>query len=165
MASFIRDLHVREPQTFDSILHVFMGTLIEEFISTISEVGNRDGFRNLVAFYDTSVLLRILGCSGSLLRVATDELTRYLQDLGIQIRFFAGNEAEVFGVLSAIVTAKDVGGEIFGETAAAISNGEISIAELRLMQNSAVEQLARKGIFPAEELERQVSTLKQYQID
>lgn len=165
VASFLRDLHLKEPKTFESILHVFMGSLIEEFISTITEIGETDGFRNLIALYDTSVLLRLLGCSGILLRVATEELTRYLQDLGIQIAFFSGNESEAHGVLSAIVTAKDIGGEIFGETAGAISKGEITIADIRLLQNSMVEQLASKGVFPADELEGQVLSLKEYQIN
>jgi hypothetical protein len=165
VAGFIREVHVKDAPVFDAILRVFMGTLIEEFISTVSDIGSTDAFRNLIAFYDTSVLLRLLGCSGTLLRVATDELTRYLQDLGIQLSFLSGNEAEVHGILSAIVTAKDVGGEVFGETAQAIADGEISIADLRLMQNSVVEQLAGKGLFPAEGLEAGVQKQSQYQID
>lgn len=165
VASFIREAQLRYPIQFDAILRVFMGTLIEDFISTISEIGDKKGFRDLYAFYDTSVLLRLLGCSGTLLRVATDELNRYLQDLGIQIAYFAGNESEVEGVLSAIVSAKDYGGEVFGETADAISNGEISIADLRLLRSSFVEQLAKKGVFAADALEGQVAALKQYQID
>jgi hypothetical protein len=165
VAAFIKDLHFRDSNNFEALLRVFMGTLIEEFISTISSVSDTEKFRDLIVFYDTSVLLRVLGCSGVLHRTATVELTRYLQDLGIQIAFLSGNESEVSGILNAVVTAKDVGGEIFGETAAAISDGEIGIADLRLMQNSMVEQLAGKGIFPAEDLEHQIFANKQYQID
>lgn len=164
-ASFIKDLNFKEPGTFEALLRVFMGVLIEEFISTISQITDTEKFRDLVVFYDTSVLMRVLGCSGVLYRTATVELTRYLQDLGIQIAFLSGNESEVSGILNAVVSAKDVGGEIFGETAAAISDGEIGISDLRLMQNSMVEQLAGKGIFPADDLEHQIMNLKQYQID
>jgi hypothetical protein len=88
VAAFIRDLHLKEPQNFEAILHVFMGALIEEFISTISEVGKSDSFKNLYAMYDTSVLLRLLGCSGVLLRVATDELTRTCKISGFTFAFF-----------------------------------------------------------------------------
>jgi hypothetical protein len=165
VAGFIKDIHATAPHHFEMVLKIFMGILIEEFISAISEIGSADALRSLVVFYDTSVLMRILGCSGKLLRVATDELTRYLQDMGIRIYFLSGNETEAQGILDAIITAKNMGGEVYGETAGALSNGEVTIADLRLLQNTLVQHLATKGIFPAEDLEREIMKMSQYQID
>jgi hypothetical protein len=70
-----------------------------------------------------------------------------LQDIGCQIRCFAGNESEVANVISTILTVKDSGGELEGETADAISRGEESIEHLRMLNNNFVDHLARMNIF------------------
>jgi hypothetical protein len=142
-----------------------MGVLVEDFISSVAEIGTFGKGEPLNIFYDTGVLLRVLGCSGKLLRAATEELTRYLQDLGCRIFYLAGNEAEVANILNTIVFVKDSGGELEGETAEAVSNGEVSITDLRMLQNSFPERLARMNIFPAEEFEKNVQALTQFQID
>jgi hypothetical protein len=148
VAAFIRKLHTDSPEHFEKIVHIFMGVLIEDFISSVTEIGLLSLDKPVTVFYDTAVLLRQLGCSGKSLKVATDELTRYVQDLGMQIRYFSGNEAEVSNILNTIVYVKDTGGELEGETAAAIADGEITTTSLRMLQNNFPEQLARCNNFP-----------------
>jgi hypothetical protein len=162
---FIRNLHDQNYPMFERLLRIFMGVLVEDFMSSVAEIGNFGKGQPLNIFYDTAVLLRVMGCSGKLLRAATEELTRYLQDLGCRIFYLAGNEAEVANILNTIIYVKDTGGELEGETAEAVSNGEVSITELRMLENSFPERLARLNIFPAEEFERDISALAQYQID
>jgi hypothetical protein len=162
---FIRNVHDHNYPMFDKLLRIFMGVLVEDFMSSVAEIGNFGKGQPLNIFYDTAVLLRVMGCSGKLLRAATEELTRYLQDLGCRIFYLAGNEAEVANILNTIIYVKDTGGELEGETAEAVSNGEVSITELRMLENSFPERLARLNIFPAEEFERDISPLAQYQID
>lgn len=165
VGAFIQDTFAKEPVHFDMILRIFMGVLIEEFISTISEIGDHAALKSLNVFFDTSVLMRVLGCSGGLQRVAAEELTRYLQDMGINLYFFSGNEAEVQGILDALVTAKNMGGELWGESADAISRNEIKISDIRLLQTTMAMGLATKGIFPANNLELNTPDQKRYQID
>lgn len=142
-----------------------MGVLVEDFISAISEVGSADAKYPVIALYDTAVLLRLLGTSGKLLRTATEELNRYLQDLGFSINYFAGNEAEVAGIFDAIIFVKDSGKELEGETAAAIAEGEVSVADIRMLQNTFPERLAAMNVFPAEQLEKSAQENARYQID
>ena len=165
VGAFIRNLYNTNYQSFEKLLRIFMGVLVEEFISSVAEVGIIGKTAPLVAFYDTGVLLRVLGCSGKMLRIATVELTRYLQDLGIRIYYLAGNEAEVSNILTTIIHVKDTGGELEGETAAAVSDGEVTITQLRMLQNAFPEQLARMNIFAAGELEGSALSLAAYQID
>ena len=165
VGAFIRNLHETQYATFEKLLRIFMGVLVEDFVSSVAEIGTFGKGEPLNIFYDTGVLLRVMGCSGKLLRSATEELTRYLQDLGCRISYLAGNEAEVANILNTIVYVKDSGGELEGETAEAVSNGEISITDLRMLQNSFPERLARMNIFPAEEFEKNVQALTQFQID
>jgi len=165
VGGFIKDLNSRNPSYFGMLLNIFMGVLVEEFISSISEVGaiNRD--RPVNVFYDTAVLLRLLGCSGKLLRLATEELTRYLQDIGCNILYFPGNEAEVASILNAIIYVKDTGKELEGETADAISTGEVTITDIRMLQNTFTEKLALLNVFSAETIEGDVLKNAAFQID
>lgn len=165
VGGFIKSTHERNPELFSKILNVFMGVLVEEFISSVSEIGAVDLQRPVQVLYDTAVILRLLGCSGKLLKLATDELTRYLQDLGFYILYFSGNEAEVSNILNTLIYVKDSGREIEGETAEAIANGEVTITEIRALQNTFPERLAAMGVFSAEKLEKSAFENAKYQID
>jgi hypothetical protein len=152
IGAFIDDLSKRAEGAFQKLLNIFMGVLVEEFIGSVSSIGQRDDTSKLVVFYDTSVLLRLLGCSGRLLRTATEELTRYLQDLGLEIKYLGGNEEELNGIVDAILHKKDSGLDIEGETADALSRGEVTITDLRMLQNSVAERLATWSIFRFDKL-------------
>lgn len=165
VAGFIHKLHGETGDHFSKILHIFMGVLIEEFISSVTEIGRLSLEHPVTVMYDTAVLLRQLGCSGKMLRIATEELTRYLQDLGFRICYFSGNEEEVSNIINTIVYIKDTGGELEGETAAAIADGEVSTSDLRLLQNSFPERLAVFNIFPAGQLESNALEAARYQMD
>jgi hypothetical protein len=166
VAGFIRDSYYKEPHYFQMILRIFMGSLIEDLISTIGGVGSRDHLKKLVVFYDTDVLMRALGCCGFLLQDATVEMTRYLQDIGIrEILYFSGNETEVIGILDAILNKKQTGGEIYGETADALTNNEISYAKLLSLKGTYGTDLGLLNVFPAKDYENYDPNLNQYQID
>lgn len=165
IGSFLKRLHNDQDPLFEKVLNVFMGVLVEDFISTISSIGTFSNQKPVTAFYDTAVLLRLLGCSGKMLRTATEELTRYLQDIGFKISYFSGNESEVSGILDTLVYVKDAGKEIEGETAEAIALGEITTTELRLMKGTFPERLAKFNIFPAGDLEGNALALAKFQID
>lgn len=165
IGGFIGGLHDNNPQGFDRLLRIFMGILIEEFISSVSEIGSFDKSKSVKVLYDTAVLLRLMGCSGKMLKTATVELNRYLQDIGFECYYFSGNEAEVAGILSTIVFVKDTGAELTGETADAISAGEVNISEIRMLQNTFPEHLATYNVFPANDLEQSALANAMWQID
>lgn len=152
VGGFIRNISDTNPDKFNQIVKIFMGTLVEDFLSNISEADQIDKNYPLVIFYDTGLLLRVLGCSGRLFRTASEELTRYLQDIGCEIRVLPGNEAEVAGVFSAMLRSVDTGGEIEGETGEAISRGEVSVNFIRMLDNNFIGRLAqRNNIFEFDE--------------
>jgi hypothetical protein len=97
-------------------------------------------------------------------KAAVSELTRYLQDIGCQIRFLPGNENEVNNVLNTILSVADSGGELEGETADAISRGEVHVSDLRMLQNNFVEDLARFNVFEFQQTGIALA-LKNFQID
>lgn len=165
VGGFIRSVHNSNPGLFSKLLNVFMGVLVEEFISSVSEIGVVNRHNPVYVFFDTTVLLRLLGCSGKLLRTATEELTQYLHDLGFKCYYLSGNEAEVANILDSLVHAKQSGREIEGESAEAISTGEVTITQLRALQNAFPERLAAMNVFSAEKLEKSALENARYQID
>lgn len=165
VAGFVRKLSEQSPEKFQSLTNVFMGALIEDFISSVTEVGAVAKGRPVDIFYDTSVILRQLGCSGTLLRVATEELTQYLHDIGCNIYYFSGNEGEVSNIIDTVLYVKDTGKEVEGETAEALALGQVTTTDLRMLQNTIPEKLAHDNIFPAGELEALTLTNTRWQID
>jgi hypothetical protein len=57
VAAYIKKLSASDQQSFRSLINIFMGALIEDFISSVSEVGAIGKGRPVDVFYDTSVLL------------------------------------------------------------------------------------------------------------
>jgi len=165
VGAFLQSLHRDRPDIFDQVVNMFMGILVEEFITAFSGMQSHAGATDLIVVYDTPLLLRLMGTSGKLFRLATEELTRYLQDLGCQIYYFAGNESEIENIFSTIIHIKDSGGELEGETAEALSNGEVSISDIRMLQNSFAERLATHNVFPADRLDVFSMDLSRFQID
>lgn len=165
VAGYIRDLSTNDPGRFEKLLRIFMGTLVEDFISSIAEVGTIRSENPVFVFYDTTLLLRLLGSSGKSLQKATEELTRYLQDLGCVIQFLSGNDSEVSNIIDSIISRKDSGYELEGETALAIAAGEVTTTHLRGLQHIYTERLATFNIFPANLAESSAQENAKFQIN
>lgn len=165
VGGYLRRLHHERELEFNRIVNVFMGILVEEFITSVSEVSQPVVGKNVIAFIDTAILLRLLGCSGHLHRTATEELIRYLQDTGFQTYFLPGNETEVAGILDAVIFTKDSGRELEGETADAIASGEVSISDIRSLKGTFPEALAKKNVFASDNLSDIESSNARHQID
>lgn len=150
VARFVQVMEARDPHTFADITKVFTGVLIEDFISNIQEVGSPDSYKGLAVFYDTAVLLRLLGTSGLLLQTATLEMHTTLQALGCNTYYFDQTATEVQSILDTIAAAYSRGQEIFGETADAIHHREISIGQIRDLTGTFQTRLGALNVFPFE---------------
>jgi hypothetical protein len=147
VAGFIQAAHDADADLFQQILQIFTGILIEDFLNTIQTLGAASSYKGLSVFYDTTILLRLLGTSGKVLATATLEMHRALQDLGCQTHYFDHNESEVVQILSTLIEVHGAGKELFGETAEALVNGEVSIATLRDLTATYADRLAALSIF------------------
>jgi hypothetical protein len=147
VARFIQSAQVGNPGLFDEIVQIYCGVLIEEFISNIQSIGQDQNYEGLSVFYDTSVLLRMLGTSGNLLRDATLEMHHTLQSLGAKTYYLPRTQTEVENILDTLSVQYARGNEIFGETADAITSGEITIGRIRELATSCAAELARVNIF------------------
>lgn len=148
VARFIQEAQTARSHVFDTIVQIFTGVLIEDFINNIQSVGDATKYSSLTTYYDTTVLLRLLGTSGSLLLTATLEMHRSLQDLGCKSAYLEYAGDEVSNILDGIVAAYDAGGEIYNETSEALISGEISIAQIRDLRATFEQRLGERNIFP-----------------
>lgn len=165
LGRFIEDASRSDQQLYEKVLSVFKGVLIEDFVAGAIQVAEVERINDLTIFYDTAVLMRLLGCSGTLLLDATVELHRYLQDLGAATEYLHVNEEEVANILSTIVGAKDAGYAIFGETGEAVERGECTIADLRLLTGMFPERLAAMSIFENKKSVNNIHNVQRFQID
>ena len=148
IARFVQDSTENSPQAFADVTNVFTGILIEDFISNVQEIGSPGSYRGLNIFYDTAVLLRALGTSGSLLQTATLEMHTTLQGLGCNTYYFDPTSAEVQNILDTLEGQYSRGKEIYGETSDALHYGEITIGEIRDISGTFETRLGALNIFP-----------------
>lgn len=149
VAKFLKHVHDYDKSLFDSVVNIFIGVLIEDFISCIQELGPPSALKDLVVVYDTPILLRLLGCSGTLLRVATLEMHRTLQDAGCQTEYFDHTESELTGILSAVLRRLDYHDPVVNETGEALARGELTIGQLRDVDASYPTMLGKLGVYPS----------------
>ncbi|MES3046522.1 hypothetical protein [Sphingomonas faeni] len=148
IARYIQSVSHTDTALFESISRIYSGVLIEDFVSNIQSIGNPAQYKGLKVYYDTSVMLRLLGCSGRELETATLEMHTSLIELGCDLHYFDVNRTEVSGILESIINANAHGFEIFGETGEAIIAGDISVGELRDLAATFETRLGHLNVFP-----------------
>lgn len=167
-SSFILDCERRSDQkAYKIIIEMYGGILLSDFLQNVQSTGSPDSYKSLTVFYDTSILLRLLGCSGPALRNANMEMHRDLQSLGCKTEYLQHNENEVITILDTVVGRYDAGQPIFGETGDALLDNfsGVNIGTLRALQNEYPEALARLGIFPSKYTFQNTKTQNFFQID
>ena len=146
-ASFIQLCEATSPQIYSNIIKVFSGVLIEDFLNNIQIAAPTEKKWGLSIYYDTTLLLRLLGTSGKLLQSATLEMHRALEDLGCKTLFFDPTAEEIYNILDSLIGAHSQGIAIYGETAEAIIQGDITIAKIKEIKATFAIQLNQLGIF------------------
>lgn len=156
-----------DQETFDVFVDIYGGILLGDFLQNIQSTGNPDSFKSLTVLYDTTVLLRLLGCSGPELRAATMEMHRDLQSLGCKTEYLSNNETELCNILDTIVGRYDSHQLIFGETGEALAKGKdgIQIGVLRELNTGYPEALAAQNIFSSKYSFQNTGTANYHQID
>ena len=128
-------------QTLNNITQVFAGILIEDFIGNVQSLGARTDYSSLRVYYDTTVLLRLLGTSGRRLRLATLEIHKTLQSLGCLTHFLEITRSEVKRILDGIAENPS---QSHPETANAYQNGELDRSLAQELVDTFEVQLDRK---------------------
>lgn len=147
VADFIVHNFANKLPLYNVIRNIFYGVLVADFLTHIENVGRKKSLVGLNVFYDSPVILRLLGCSGTILKNATEELHEELRDLGCRIYFFHHTYDEVFEAIEALIKCHENNVPMFRETHEAIARGELTIKELYAIRSELDLRLkARLGI-------------------
>ncbi|MBL3704606.1 hypothetical protein GI582_18065 [Sulfitobacter sp. BDSS02] len=168
VSNFILFCQSEEKQnTYEVLVEIYGGILLGDFLQNIQSTGNPESFRSLTVLYDTTVLLRLLGCSGPELWAATMEMHRDLQSLGCKTEYLSNNETELCNILDTIINRYDSHQLIFGETGEALSKGKegVQIGVLRELNTGYPEALAALNIFSSKYSFQNTKTANYHQID
>ena len=148
IASFLQNISEKNVELFDHLVRIYTGVLIEDFISNVQSLQQSTDYSRLNIYYDTSILLRILGTSGTILHEATLQMHHTLQTLGAKTYFLGHTSTEVENILTTLAAAYERGQEIYNETADALLGGEITIGAIRDLAGTYESRLSSLNIFP-----------------
>jgi hypothetical protein len=148
VASFLREIAYADSELFDHVVRIYIGVLIEDFITNVQALQQSTDYSRLHIYYDTSILLRALGTSGRILHEATLQMHHTLQALGAKTYYLGHTSTEVENILTTLAAAYERGQEIYNETADALLDGEITIGQIRDLAGTYESRLAKLNVFP-----------------
>lgn len=146
VADFIMEQYRAKTPAYTTIERLYYGVLAANFLTQIESVGDKASFKDLSIVYDTPVLLRLLGCSGSVFKEATDELHETLRDMGCRTYYFPHTYDELTAAIEAMVKCHEAGQPLFRDTQEAIARGEITIAHIYGVRAELDLKLAALGV-------------------
>jgi hypothetical protein len=148
IADFIVHVRLSNPRVYSLVELVFYGVCINDFLAEIGSKKSDLRFDGVNVFYDTTVLMRILGTSGTTLQRASLELHESLRSLGCSSHYFPHTYAELESNLKGIVTAFDSTSatKLYRETASAFHLKQISRKSIALLLTNADKELGASGI-------------------
>ena len=165
VARFIQRIQEDNPTIFSIIVKIYTGILIEDFVRSVQEISVKDEYPRLTVYYDTSIILRLLGSSGEAYQKANLEMHHAIENLGCKTEYFEHTEIEVENILETILSNYDLGKELFGETAEAMLRGEVKIEEIKDLSATFSERIARLNIFKSRFAYENTTTANYYQIN
>jgi len=99
VSAFIADCYTNDPEGFGYVDTIVKGHLLSHtlFFPDLGQVSRK--FHRTEVFFDSPLMLRILGYEGAGRRVSCKEMLELLQHHGAALRCFAHTRDEVYGVL------------------------------------------------------------------
>lgn len=146
ISNFIVNSERYDPIVFAKIKKIYAAFSLADTIISIQNTGHLEDWGTLRLAYDVTVLMRLLGTSGDLLKRATLEMHSLLQGMGCRTYYFDHTLSELYSNIDALAVRYSRGESIHRETAQALENGEISIASINLIKGNADVQLGRLNI-------------------
>ncbi len=165
IAAFLAHTERASPHLFESAVRLFYAVTTYNFFRDLENTGNKADYTGLSVFYDATVLMRLLGTSGTLLRTATLQMHEALQSLGCRIYYFAHTYEETQANLERVLHNHEVGGSVYPETNEALKSGEITIGRIATISRTIDSELGRLGVTQHQASYGRTRKLDEHQID
>lgn len=146
LSRFILEAKTLNNDLYKILKRIYVGLAIAETITTIQETGHLKDWNGISIIYDSPVLLRLSGTSGTLLRDATIELHSLLQGNGCKTFYFDHSLSEATSSLDATAHRYRNNLPIHKETARALESGEITASILNMMRGDLGELMGKYNI-------------------
>lgn len=146
VADFIMTEYGSKSTNYRTIARLYYGVLAANFLTQIESVGDKAAFKGLGIVYDTTLILRLLGFSGKVLKDATCELHETLRDLSCRTYFFSHTYEELVASIEAILKCYENNQSMFRETQEALACGEIKISDIYAIRAELDIRIAGLGI-------------------
>ncbi|MFQ3246138.1 MAG: hypothetical protein ACI9SP_002789 [Arenicella sp.] len=133
VANFITQAKQKSDELYGIIQRIYAAYSIADTISKIQNVGHEKDWNGLYVIYDSTVLMRLLGTSGEMLKNATLQMHNMLLEMGCRTHYFNHNLGEVIQNITAIKGYFSNGRAVHRETLRALENAEITPAQITLL--------------------------------
>lgn len=95
VADFVRNIFSNNLSLLDYFLVLIKGSLLADFLTYADAYSTRRNFSNVTIYYDTPIIMGLLGFNGRQNQAVFKELTALLNELKVNIRVFDITEDEV----------------------------------------------------------------------
>lgn len=146
VASFLQKAEHTAPELLRSAASLYYAFTTYDFFRDLGSSGNKADYAGLSVFYDATVLMRLLGTSGDLLRTATLQMHEALQGLGCQVFYFDHTYNEIQSNLERVVANEKRGQSVYPETQEALRSGEITVGRVAALARMIDTELGAIGI-------------------
>ncbi|SDU67408.1 hypothetical protein [Desulfobacula phenolica] len=146
ISRFIFKTKTSDPQLFNIIVRIYSAYAIVDTVLSIQKFSAPKNWSNLNVIYDSTVLMRILGTSGSFMREATLQMHNLLQNIGCKTLYFDHNLSEVLNNIQSIISKVSYDQPLHSETSKAFQDGDITLGELNLLIGSIEKKLESYNI-------------------
>lgn len=156
VSKFVAYSNKCDQESFESILSFVRGSMLTEtfyYSQNTTDITSKP-LKNVVVYFDTQFLVRVLGFSQLELCIPCEELLEMLRDMRVKTRCFRNTLDELHGIFFAALNQLDQYGRLKpnkpSDVFDYINQNAIRPSDLLILMNSLEEKLNDKGIFVEE---------------
>jgi hypothetical protein len=100
LASFIKYIHQQKKSLIPDITKIVKGTLLANYLTFADKTSQKTKFNNITIYFDTPIILGLLGWDGPTRKKSLHEFLELIIDLNANIKIFDVTAREIRGVFS-----------------------------------------------------------------
>ncbi len=131
---------------YQQLINIFLGRVISNAISGIDSMDRKHKFTNTTFYFDSPLILEIIGTFGSYNETSTTELTKLLLSSSASIAIYQHTFDEVRSVLDSIENKLRNNYPVHGDIGSWVRKHNIKQSDISLLKNDLEEILKEKKI-------------------
>lgn len=156
VAKFISHANQYDQDSFEAILSFVRGSMLTEtfyYSQNYSDISSKP-LKNVIVYFDTQFLVRIIGFADKAICVPCEELNDMLKEMQVRMRCFRQTFDELYGIFFAAVSQLSQYGRLTsnkpGDVFDYINQNKITHSDLLMMMGTLEDTLKKFGIYVEE---------------